>query len=56
VTPREDRRQAPVSAGRSGSLTGARADLVTAPLLPDERISAVLLDRYDATLGGPGGS
>ncbi len=42
-----------MSAGRSGSLTGARADLVTAPLLPDERIAAVLLD---ATLGGPGGS
>ena len=37
-------------------LAGAGADLVTAPLLPDERIAAVLLDRYDATLGGPGGS
>jgi sirohydrochlorin ferrochelatase len=29
-------------------LGGAGADLVTAPLLPDERIAAVLLDRYDA--------
>ncbi len=29
-------------------LSGAGADLVTAPLLPDERIAAVLLDRYDA--------
>jgi sirohydrochlorin ferrochelatase len=29
-------------------LAGAGADLVTAPLLPDERIAAVLLDRYDA--------
>jgi sirohydrochlorin ferrochelatase len=32
-------------------LTGAGADAVTAPLLPDERIAAVLLDRYDAALG-----
>jgi sirohydrochlorin ferrochelatase len=32
-------------------LTGTGADLVTAPLLPDERIAAVLLDRYDAALG-----
>ncbi|MCF6743660.1 sirohydrochlorin chelatase [Blastococcus sp. KM273128] len=32
-------------------LTGAGADVVTAPLLPDERIAAVLLDRYDAVLG-----
>ena len=31
-------------------LAGAGADLVTAPLLPDERIAAVLLDRYDAAL------
>jgi sirohydrochlorin ferrochelatase len=29
-------------------LAGAGADLVTAPLLPDDRIAAVLLDRYDA--------
>jgi sirohydrochlorin ferrochelatase len=28
-------------------LSGAGADLVTAPLLPDDRIAAVLLDRYD---------
>ena len=32
-------------------LQGAGADRVTAPLLPDERIAAVLLDRYDAVLG-----
>jgi sirohydrochlorin ferrochelatase len=31
-------------------LTGAGADGVTAPLLPDDRIAAVLLDRYDAAL------
>ena len=31
-------------------LTGAGADTVTAPLLPDERIAAVLLDRYDAAV------
>jgi sirohydrochlorin ferrochelatase len=31
-------------------LAGAGADTVTAPLLPDERIAAVLLDRYDAAL------
>jgi sirohydrochlorin ferrochelatase len=31
-------------------LQGAGADCVTAPLLPDERIAAVLLDRYDAAL------
>ncbi|MGY1591401.1 sirohydrochlorin chelatase [Geodermatophilus sp. SYSU D00708] len=31
-------------------LTAAGADAVTAPLLPDERIAAVLLDRYDAAL------
>jgi sirohydrochlorin ferrochelatase len=29
-------------------LAGAGADLLTAPLLPDDRIAAVLLDRYDA--------
>ena len=33
-------------------LAGAGADLVTAPLLPDERIAAVLLDRYDAAREG----
>jgi sirohydrochlorin ferrochelatase len=31
-------------------LAGAGADTVTAPLLPDERIADVLLDRYDAAL------
>jgi sirohydrochlorin ferrochelatase len=31
-------------------LQGAGADAVTAPLLPDERIVAVLLDRYDAAV------
>ena len=31
-------------------LAGAGADLVTAPLLPDERIAAVLIDRYDAAV------
>jgi sirohydrochlorin ferrochelatase len=31
-------------------LAGAGADLVTAPLLPDDRIAAVLLDRYDEAL------
>lgn len=30
------------------------ADVVTAPLLPDERIAAVLLDRYDAALQSVG--
>ena len=35
----------------SDKLQGAGADCVTAPLLPDERIAAVLLDRYDAALG-----
>jgi sirohydrochlorin ferrochelatase len=35
-------------------LAGAGADAVTAPLLPDPRIAGVLLDRYDAALGGPG--
>jgi sirohydrochlorin ferrochelatase len=32
-------------------LAGAGADLVTAPLLPDDRIAAVLLDRYDSAMG-----
>ena len=32
-------------------LAGAGADVVTAPLLPDERIAAVLVDRYDAAGG-----
>ena len=31
-------------------LAGAGGDAVTAPLLPDERIAAVLLDRYDAAV------
>lgn len=31
-------------------LAGAGADVVTAPLLPDARIAAVLLDRYDAAV------
>ena len=31
-------------------LAAAGADAVTTPLLPDERIAAVLLDRYDAAL------
>jgi sirohydrochlorin ferrochelatase len=31
-------------------LTGAGADSVTSSLLPDDRIAAVLLDRYDAAL------
>jgi sirohydrochlorin ferrochelatase len=31
-------------------LATAGADLVTAPLLPDDRIAAVLLDRYDSAL------
>jgi sirohydrochlorin ferrochelatase len=31
-------------------LAGAGADAVTAPLLPDGRIAAVLLDRYDSAL------
>ncbi|MEX5718126.1 sirohydrochlorin chelatase [Geodermatophilus maliterrae] len=34
-----------------GKLAEAGADVVTAPLLPDERIAAVLLDRYDAAVG-----
>jgi sirohydrochlorin ferrochelatase len=33
-------------------LAGAGADAVTAPLLPDDRIAAVLLDRYDAAVAG----
>ncbi len=33
-----------------GKLAEVGADVVTAPLLPDERIAAVLLDRYDAAL------
>ena len=33
-------------------LSTAGADTVTAPLLPDERIAAVLLDRYDAAASG----
>jgi len=32
-------------------VAGAGADLVPAPLLPEERIAAVLLDRYDAAIG-----
>jgi hypothetical protein len=36
-------------------LAGAGADLVTAPLLPDDRIAAVLLDRFDAAVDGPPG-
>ena len=36
-------------------LAAAGADVVTAPLLPDDRIAAVLLDRYDAASGGRGG-
>jgi hypothetical protein len=31
-------------------LAGAGADVVAAPLLPDARVAAVLLDRYDAAL------
>ncbi len=31
-------------------IDGAGADAVTAPLLPDDRIAAVLLDRYDAAV------
>ena len=31
-------------------LAGAGADTVTAPLLPDDRVAAVLLDRYDAAV------
>jgi sirohydrochlorin ferrochelatase len=32
----------------AGKLAGAGADVVTDPLLPDPRIAAILLDRYDA--------
>ncbi|HEV7726995.1 MAG TPA: CbiX/SirB N-terminal domain-containing protein [Modestobacter sp.] len=35
-------------------LAEAGADCVTAPLLPDERIAAVLLERYDAALEAAG--
>ena len=35
-------------------LAGAGADVVTDPLLPDERIAAVLLDRFDAALATSG--
>jgi sirohydrochlorin ferrochelatase len=34
-------------------LQASGADAVTAPLLPDERITAVLLDRYDAAVSEP---
>ena len=37
-------------------LAGAGADLVTAPLLPDPRIAAVLLDRYDAAVASAAGT
>ena len=33
-------------------LAGTGADAVTAPLLPDDRVAAVLLDRYDAAVDG----
>ncbi|MGY1744825.1 sirohydrochlorin chelatase [Blastococcus sp. SYSU D00695] len=36
-------------------LAGAGADAVTAPLLPDGRVAAVLLDRYDTALAGTAG-
>lgn len=36
-----------------GKLAGTGADAVTAPLLPDDRIAAVLLDRYDAAAAVP---
>jgi sirohydrochlorin ferrochelatase len=37
-----------------GRLAAAGADALTAPLLPDDRIAAVLLDRYDAAVAtGP---
>ncbi|MGY1616918.1 sirohydrochlorin chelatase [Geodermatophilus sp. SYSU D00691] len=32
-------------------LAAAGADAVTAPVLPDDRVAAVLLDRYDAAVG-----
>jgi sirohydrochlorin ferrochelatase len=34
----------------SDRLAAAGGDAVTAPLLPDDRVAAVLLDRYDAAL------
>jgi sirohydrochlorin ferrochelatase len=34
----------------AGRLAAAGADAVTAPLLPDDRVAAVLLDRYDAAV------
>jgi sirohydrochlorin ferrochelatase len=37
----------------AGRLAAAGADAVTAPLLPDDRVARVLLDRYDATAAGP---
>jgi sirohydrochlorin ferrochelatase len=33
-------------------LAAAGADAVTAPLLPDDRVAAVLLDRYDTAVAG----
>jgi sirohydrochlorin ferrochelatase len=36
-------------------LAGAAADAVNAPLLPDDRIAAVLLDRYDAAVAAGAG-
>jgi sirohydrochlorin ferrochelatase len=36
-------------------LAGAGADAVTAPLLPDDRIAAVLLDRYDTAVSETAG-
>jgi sirohydrochlorin ferrochelatase len=33
-------------------LAAAGADAVTAPLLPDDRVAAVLLDRFDAARAG----
>jgi sirohydrochlorin ferrochelatase len=35
----------------AGRLAAAGADVMTAPLLPDPRIAAILLDRYDAARG-----
>jgi sirohydrochlorin ferrochelatase len=37
-------------------LAASGADTVTAPLLPDDRVAAVLLDRYDAAVTSPGNS
>jgi sirohydrochlorin ferrochelatase len=37
----------------AGRLAAAGADAVTAPLLPDDRVARVLLDRYDAAAAGP---